>query len=260
MDSSLIASRVPRVAWEVCGLAADVGNCLIDSNVVFLNLVIFLVEGIGTICFPLLWGVPAIFLPFPEWLSWDVFMAPMHCCFFGDNNFFFFDLTVFVVCCFPQSCSLILKVLCPAMHIPNCPPCLVTCDVFGGVRSSCTPMPSSGVMFWVVSSCVHYRLPMMFGCYQWEELVQCCWQLQKCDICGAFLWWVTVFISPLQQAKMDRIAKNMILKSHSAGKWPKNAVQFWLDKIAQVCIFWLAKTHMCGILIRKSARCVYFNR
>ena len=84
-NSSSIAERLQCVSLAAHGLHAAEGDSTLDSSNAggFLPLMLLLVAGDGTICFPLALGVPAIFWPLADWL-WGL----VPCFFFFGNDFF----------------------------------------------------------------------------------------------------------------------------------------------------------------------------
>ncbi len=90
VDSSSIAERLWFVSPAAHGLCAAEGNTTLDSSNAggFLPLMLLLVVGDDTICFPLALGVPAIFWSLADWL-WGVVACFF---FFGDDDTFYFFL------------------------------------------------------------------------------------------------------------------------------------------------------------------------
>ncbi len=84
-NSSSIAERVRCLSLAARGLHAAEGDSTLPTSNAggFLPLMLLLVAGDGTICFPLALGVPAIFLPLADWL-WGV----VPCFFFFGDDFF----------------------------------------------------------------------------------------------------------------------------------------------------------------------------
>jgi hypothetical protein len=84
-NSSSIAERLRCVSPAARGLGAAEGNSTLPSSnaVGFWPLMLLLVAGDGTICFPLALGVPAILWPLADWL-WGV----VPCFFFFGDDFF----------------------------------------------------------------------------------------------------------------------------------------------------------------------------
>ena len=82
-NSSSIAERLRCVSLAARGLRAAVGNSTLPSSNAggFLPLMLLLVAGDGTICFPLALRVPAIFWSLANWL-WQVVACFF---FFGDD-------------------------------------------------------------------------------------------------------------------------------------------------------------------------------
>jgi hypothetical protein len=83
IDSSSIAERLWCISPAACGLRAAEGNSTLDSSNAggFLPLMLLLVAGDDTICFPLALRVPAIFWSLANWL-WQVVACFF---FFGDD-------------------------------------------------------------------------------------------------------------------------------------------------------------------------------
>ncbi len=84
IDSSSIAERLQCVSLAARGLHAAEGNSTLDSSNAggFLPLMLLLVAGDDTICFPLALGVPAIFWSLANWL-WQIVACFF---FFSDEN------------------------------------------------------------------------------------------------------------------------------------------------------------------------------
>jgi hypothetical protein len=82
-NSSSIAERLRCISLAARGLRAAEGNPTLNSSNAggFMPLMLLLVAGDDTICFPLALGVPAIFLSLAYWL-WQVVACFF---FFGDD-------------------------------------------------------------------------------------------------------------------------------------------------------------------------------